>query len=175
MSNRWDHFRGHETARGANLFFETLSDPETAYTGNPSKSPFNRAFGTEETLWETFEKPGHERELRRFGTAMLCGKEFDPVKGLLESTYSNICPSVHFFSSICLVFDWSGLPEGSKIVDVGGGIGTVSKLLADSQKHLNIIVQDRPAVVVDGLAVRYGPSVIAKMSIEFKFPEVERT
>lgn len=73
------------------------------------------------------------------------------------------------------MFDWSGLPEGSKIVDVGGGIGTVSKLLADSQKHLNIIVQDRPAVVVDGLAVRHGPSVIAKMPIEFKFPEVERT
>lgn len=73
------------------------------------------------------------------------------------------------------MFDWSGLPEGSKTVDVGGGIGTVSKLLADSQKHLNIIVQDRPAVVVDGLAVRYDPSVIAKMPIEFKFPEVERT
>lgn len=62
------------------------------------------------------------------------------------------------------MFDWSGLPEGSKIVDVGGGIGTVSKLLADSQKHLHIIVQDRAAVVADGLAVRYGLSVIAQMT-----------
>lgn len=51
------------------------------------------------------------------------------------------------------VFDWTSVPEGCKFVDVGGGVGTASKVLVDSQKHFQIIVQDRPAVVANGLAV----------------------
>lgn len=49
------------------------------------------------------------------------------------------------------VFDWTSVPEGCKFVDVGGGVGTASGVLADAQKHFQIIVQDRPAVVADGL------------------------
>lgn len=55
--------------------------------------------------------------------------------------------------SFILAYDWNSLPEGSKVVDVRGGIGTISKVLADSQTHLKIVVQDRPTVVADGLAV----------------------
>lgn len=38
-------------------------------------------------MWEMFEQPGHERELKRFGLAMTIGKEFDPVEELLACTF----------------------------------------------------------------------------------------
>lgn len=78
--------RGHESVRASNFLFENLSDPETASSGDPSKAPFNRAFNSEATMWEIFEQPGHQRELKRFGLAMTVGKEFDPVEQLLACT-----------------------------------------------------------------------------------------
>ena len=47
-------------------------------------------------------------------------------------------------------FDWSTLPVDGTVVDVGGGIGTVSMALAKMQPNLKLVVQDRAAVVVDG-------------------------
>ncbi|KAF8634693.1 hypothetical protein AX15_000751 [Amanita polypyramis BW_CC] len=50
-------------------------------------------------------------------------------------------------------FDWHSLPKNSTIVDVGGGIGSTSMLLAsafsegDGNLGLKFIVQDRPVVV----------------------------
>ena len=38
-------------------------------------------------MWDMFEKPGHERELRRFGLAMQIGKEFDPVEATLACAF----------------------------------------------------------------------------------------
>lgn len=51
------------------------------------------------------------------------------------------------------VFDWAGLPEDSLVVDVGGGVGTVSTQLAAVHPKLRFVVQDRPAVVEDGKKV----------------------
>jgi len=48
------------------------------------------------------------------------------------------------------VFDWAGLPEDSLIVDVGGGVGTVSTTVAAVFPKLRFVVQDRPAVIEDG-------------------------
>lgn len=51
---------------------------------------------------------------------------------------------------LCPEFDWSALPAGSTVVDVGGGIGTVSMALTKMQPQLKIVVQDRASVVADG-------------------------
>lgn len=108
-------------------------------------------------MWEMFEQPGHQRELKRFGLAMTVGKEFDPVEQLLACTF--LAGPVLLIQKANEIdfkaFNWTNVPAGSKFVDVGGGVGTVSKLLADSQSHFDIIIQDRPAVVADGLAVCY--------------------
>lgn len=85
------NFSGHETFRASSYLYESLSDPGTGSSGDPSKSPFNRAFNTEATMWEMFEQPGHERELKRFGLAMTIVKEVDPVEQLFACTFS---PSV---------------------------------------------------------------------------------
>ncbi|KAJ7171095.1 O-methyltransferase [Mycena filopes] len=53
-------------------------------------------------------------------------------------------------------FDWASLPRGSVVVDVGGGIGSTSMLLAsayaevdagDGTGGLRFVIQDRPVVV----------------------------
>lgn len=69
-------------------------------------------------------------------------------------------------------FDWAALPIGSIVVDVGGGIGSTSMLLAtafsstemEKPPRLKFIIQDRPVVcemgekVVIYLASGYGCS-----------------
>lgn len=54
-------------------------------------------------------------------------------------------------------FEWHSLPRNSVIVDVGGGIGSTSMLLAsafssadDNGLDLRFIIQDRPIVVEMG-------------------------
>ncbi|KAJ7143712.1 hypothetical protein C8R44DRAFT_845906 [Mycena epipterygia] len=55
-------------------------------------------------------------------------------------------------------FDWEALPRGSVVVDVGGGIGSTSMLLAsayaeadaDGGGGLRFVIQDRPVVVEMG-------------------------
>ncbi|KAJ7080600.1 O-methyltransferase [Mycena belliarum] len=55
-------------------------------------------------------------------------------------------------------FDWGALPQGSVVVDVGGGIGSTSMLLASAYAELDgedggglrFVIQDRPVVVEMG-------------------------
>ncbi|TFK34695.1 hypothetical protein BDQ12DRAFT_689414 [Crucibulum laeve] len=51
-------------------------------------------------------------------------------------------------------FDWTSLPKGSTVVDVGGGIGSTSMLLATASEDvglgLKFIIQDRSVVVEMG-------------------------
>ena len=51
-------------------------------------------------------------------------------------------------------YTWEKLVPDSLIVDVGGGIGTQTMVLAKSFPQLKFIVQDREAVVPDGIKVR---------------------
>ncbi|KAE9394245.1 S-adenosyl-L-methionine-dependent methyltransferase [Gymnopus androsaceus JB14] len=44
-------------------------------------------------------------------------------------------------------FEWGKLPKGSKIVDIGGGIGNVFFPVAEQFPELNIVIQDLPGVV----------------------------
>lgn len=50
-------------------------------------------------------------------------------------------------------FRWQDLLEGSKVVDVGGGVGDSSMLILQANPNLNIVVQDRPSVVSDAQVV----------------------
>jgi ubiquinone/menaquinone biosynthesis C-methylase UbiE len=51
------------------------------------------------------------------------------------------------------------LAQGSTVVDVGGGIGTQSLVLARAFPDLELVVQDREGVIPDGNKVRYSTSV----------------
>lgn len=47
-----------------------------------------------------------------------------------------------------LGFNWKSLPENAVVADVGGGVGTVSLVLArELPKSVRIYLQDRPEVI----------------------------
>jgi hypothetical protein len=50
-------------------------------------------------------------------------------------------------------YAWGELPEGSLVVDVGGGVGSQTLLLALHHPHLRFIVQDRESVMGDAVEV----------------------
>ena len=50
-------------------------------------------------------------------------------------------------------YTWGQLPEGSLIVDIGGGIGSKSLVLAQHHSQLRFVVQDREPVVRDAVEV----------------------
>ncbi|RAO73441.1 uncharacterized protein BHQ10_009453 [Talaromyces amestolkiae] len=84
-------------------------------------------------------------------------------------------------------FNWEGVQEGGRVVDVGGSTGSAAIALARKFPHLSFIVQDLPAnaetyvgwvktfgkstyvrvpmwkIVIDGIPVRH-----VEMSEEFK-------
>ncbi|EKM77727.1 hypothetical protein AGABI1DRAFT_11256, partial [Agaricus bisporus var. burnettii JB137-S8] len=116
-----------------------LSRSQTTRAGtDPTKAPFCFAFGTKHTtVYSWFYDPNPNRfRLERFGKAMSGTCSWETPGAILKS------------------FDWQSLPRRSVIVDVGGGIGSTSMLLAsafssveDSGLDLRFIIQDRPIVV----------------------------
>ena len=64
-------------------------------------------------------------------------------------------------------YGWERLPEGSLVVDVGGGVGAQSLTLAKHYPQLRFVVQDRESVLGDATDVcemiRISPSKICCM------------
>ena len=58
-----------------------------------------------------------------------------------------------FETSIFAGYGWEHLPEGSLVVDVGGGVGSQSLTLASNHPQLRFVVQDRESVVGDAINV----------------------
>jgi hypothetical protein len=54
---------------------------------------------------------------------------------------------------LCVAYDWKALKKGDLVVDVAGGIGSVTLPLAKAFPDLNFVVQDRAAVVPEGIKV----------------------
>ena len=52
-----------------------------------------------------------------------------------------------------IAFSWDKLPEGSVLVDVGGGIGSASILVAERHPHIRAVVEDRVQVISTAKAV----------------------
>lgn len=46
-------------------------------------------------------------------------------------------------------FDWSSLAPGSKVVDVGGGVGSTALVLAKEYPQLKVVVQDLPSTIAE--------------------------
>ena len=51
-------------------------------------------------------------------------------------------------------YAWGDLPQGSIVVDVGGGVGAQSLTLATHHPQLRFVVQDLESVVPEGVDVR---------------------
>ncbi|KAJ3787451.1 O-methyltransferase-domain-containing protein [Lentinula aff. detonsa] len=119
-----------EDYKGAGQIADHIMTPETAFEDSPERSPLMTALGYDKgSMWSWFEEPSNEMRLRRFGIAMNGVNSLQPPDAILKG------------------FDWASLPEGSVIVDVGGGIGVSSISIVRAFGHLKCIVQDRAMVL----------------------------
>ncbi|KIY50250.1 S-adenosyl-L-methionine-dependent methyltransferase, partial [Fistulina hepatica ATCC 64428] len=106
---------------------------------DPTRAPFNFAFGLcgkgDEGL--RLGVNSNKFRLERFGKAMTGSSSWEHKGAILEA------------------FDWQALPRGSLIVDVGGGIGSLTEQLATAfgegremtDLGFKFVVQDREGVV----------------------------
>ncbi|KAJ3821345.1 O-methyltransferase-domain-containing protein [Lentinula raphanica] len=125
-----------EDYKGAGQISDHFMAPETAFEDTPERSPLMVALGYDKgSMWSWFEEPSNEMRLRRFGIAMNGVNSLQPPDAILKG------------------FDWASLPEGSLVVDVGGGIGVSSISIARAFPHLKCIVQDRSKVIEIGTEV----------------------
>ncbi|KAF2710788.1 putative O-methyltransferase [Pleomassaria siparia CBS 279.74] len=92
----------------------------------PNKSGYSLANGTSLNMFEFLAQ--HPDRARRFAGAMS------------STTPASLEALVNYF-------DWSSLPDGSTVVDVGGARGHVSIHLAKRFPHLRFVVEDMPEVV----------------------------
>ncbi|RPD57857.1 S-adenosyl-L-methionine-dependent methyltransferase [Lentinus tigrinus ALCF2SS1-7] len=101
-------------------------------------APFNIAFNTQLGYFPWLELPGNESRLNRFGHGMTATRQWETKKFILQG------------------FDWENLPEGSVLIDVGGGIGGTSIIVAEAHPHLRVVVEDREPVVSTAVSA-WGP------------------
>ncbi|KAJ6608071.1 S-adenosyl-L-methionine-dependent methyltransferase [Mycena sp. CBHHK59/15] len=121
-----------EAFKASAYAWETLADPATVRSGDPTASPFARAMGLVETLWEFYERPEQQFRHHRFGIGMQGIEALQPADAILKA------------------YQWNSLPPESLVVDVGGGVGTSCLTLAAEFPSLKFVVQDRKGVIEQG-------------------------
>ncbi|KAF7335897.1 S-adenosyl-L-methionine-dependent methyltransferase [Mycena sanguinolenta] len=121
-----------ETFKASVYAWETLSDPTTRGSGDPAAAPFSRGIGRPEGLWTYFARPEGQVQGHRFNIAMEGVKTIVPTDAVLNA------------------YDWGCLAPGSLVVDVGGGVGTASLILAAEFPELKFLVQDLEKVIEQG-------------------------
>lgn len=121
---------------------------------HPMHAPFNLAFRTTQPYFEWLEREENGMRLKRFGKAMTGTSGWEVPGAILDGTSCTNLLRGKRLLTFGVALNWEDLPNRSVVVDVGGGIGSTSMLLANAFKHLRFVVQDRDPVVEMGLAVR---------------------
>ncbi|KAI0644766.1 S-adenosyl-L-methionine-dependent methyltransferase [Trametes meyenii] len=91
--------------------------------------PLKRAYGSDKLYYEWLEDPGNEHRLLRFGHAMNGTRYWETAENIIHG------------------FAWNDLPKDAVVVDIGGGIGSVSVILSQAYPDLKFVVEDRAPVV----------------------------
>jgi hypothetical protein len=111
-----------------------------------------RAFNTKGNFYDVLGMPGQEYRRARFGLQMT---------GTMTAGHANSVPdgtSLVYMrrtnSDLCAGFDWAALGSGALVVDVGGGIGSQSLILANTFPRLRFVIQDLESVIIQGGKVR---------------------
>ncbi|KAI0737217.1 S-adenosyl-L-methionine-dependent methyltransferase [Daedaleopsis nitida] len=111
---------------------------DTAQAATKWVAPFNLAFNTPLGYFEWLELPENTARFNRFGHAMTGTRQWETKDGILKG------------------FSWEDLPQGSVLVDVGGGIGATTIIVADAHPHLRVVVEDRAQVASTAISA-WGP------------------
>lgn len=120
-----------EFFKGGAFLSETLRDPIFGHSDEANHSAFNKAFKFDVSFFEWMERPENKDVLSRFSLMMRATTDLLPDAAILNG------------------FDFGSLADGALVVDVAGGIGSMSMVLAKTFPKLNFVVEDRPQLVSD--------------------------
>ncbi|KAF7791400.1 hypothetical protein EIP86_002414 [Pleurotus ostreatoroseus] len=110
---------------------ETIMNKKVGGSQEPNESAFNKAFNTPLPMFSWLELPENGLRLKRFAIGMQGTQNMSSPSAILEG------------------FGWKDLSKNAVIVDVGGGVGSHSLVLAKQYEHFQFVVQDREAVIAD--------------------------
>lgn len=116
-----------EALKSSGFITDILLDPTVSHSEEPSDTPFSRVFKTN-SYFDYLYMPGNEYQCARFHVGM---------NGIASSELSTVVPGG---------IPWETLREGTKIVDVGGGIGSACRDIMKKNPLLKFVVQDLPSV-----------------------------
>ncbi|KAI5123842.1 hypothetical protein M0805_009134 [Coniferiporia weirii] len=108
---------------------DAVLDSKLANSFEVDKTAFNVAFRTDLPVWAWLELPENKADPQLFSLAMEGGTKLVPQDAVLKG------------------LDWASLLKGSKFVDVGGGVGSQSMMLARAHPHLKFVIQKREATI----------------------------
>ncbi|KAG7087939.1 hypothetical protein E1B28_011984 [Marasmius oreades] len=144
-TNGFPAFLSHqmdEISKAAAYSWEAITDPRY-----PSITPLEKALLSERdgevgvkpadssSFFDFLQRPEQAHRHRRFAIAMEGMAAIQPLDCLSRA------------------YNWDSLPENALVVDVGGGVGTISLELAKQFPKLKFIVQDLPSFIEKGKAL----------------------
>ncbi|KAJ3553411.1 hypothetical protein NM688_g3627 [Phlebia brevispora] len=120
---------GIDALKMAAFLVDNVTDPETAHSQEPNKASVQRVFNTDIDFHSWQQKPENAYRRNRF---------------------QHMMRSLTYYSSEDASsggVEWASLPPKSIVVDVGGGIGTLTMDLVAQHQHINYVVQDLPSAI----------------------------
>ncbi|KAG0699353.1 O-methyltransferase-domain-containing protein [Suillus ampliporus] len=137
-------------AKGASVFYESLKDPRTAYSYEPTDAPImyiNNKEGIQGTFFDWMREDDGRRESYH--------RSMRGLNGIMGSL------------AVLTQFPFE---KYSTVVDVGGGIGAFSLPLAKMHKNVKITIHDLPEALVQakGIWARDCPEAVAENRVEFE-------
>ncbi|KZT01060.1 S-adenosyl-L-methionine-dependent methyltransferase [Laetiporus sulphureus 93-53] len=143
-----------ETMHNSVCIADILKNPETTNSFSPFDAPFSIAWpGTKNIkMYDWLNLPENLPRLKRFGMAMNGMNSMTPPDAILRG------------------FNWSSLPEGSVVVDCGGGVGSVSLPIVQTCPQIHLVVQDTGPVVAEAPAFwqTKQPEALAQGRVSFQ-------
>ena len=125
-----------DTMKTSAFIVDALLDPVTSHSEESSDAPCLRLFKTK-SYFDFIYAPGNEYLKARFQAGM----------GVFASSESEtVVPGG---------FPWETLPKGTKIVDVGGGVGSACREIMEKNPLLKFTVQDLPEVTEQAVTVSF--------------------
>ncbi|KAJ7457536.1 O-methyltransferase [Mycena galericulata] len=118
-------FIGDECFKSSSFLTDALLDPAG------EQNPLTRAFGLKEPMFNWFMQPENRHRVNRFALAMHGTAASEPLELIFNG------------------YDWSQLPDGAVLVDVGGGLGSSSMAIAKKYPSFRVVNQDLAPTIED--------------------------